>query len=91
MDASVVADLNQAAINGIRAAGATTQLILVEGTHGLVHGPGLAPATLMLWLRSRIPTTTSPSRCINILILTVGDERYLRLFYHRRRTSESSD
>ncbi|PPQ70301.1 hypothetical protein CVT26_014586 [Gymnopilus dilepis] len=32
MDASVVFGLNQAAINGIRASGATTQLILLEGT-----------------------------------------------------------
>jgi len=32
IDATVVASLNQAAINGIRAAGATNQLILVEGT-----------------------------------------------------------
>ena len=32
IDATVVAALNQAAINGIRAAGATSQLILVEGT-----------------------------------------------------------
>ncbi|CAE6437902.1 unnamed protein product [Rhizoctonia solani] len=32
IDASVVATLNQAAINGIRSADATTQLILVEGT-----------------------------------------------------------
>ncbi|KAF5341952.1 hypothetical protein D9611_001511 [Ephemerocybe angulata] len=32
MDAQVVFNLNQAAVNGIRAAGATTQLILVEGT-----------------------------------------------------------
>ncbi|EJD44168.1 endoglucanase [Auricularia subglabra TFB-10046 SS5] len=32
MDASLVFNLNQAAINGIRAAGATSQLILVEGT-----------------------------------------------------------
>ncbi|KAB5588420.1 Glycoside hydrolase family 5 protein [Ceratobasidium theobromae] len=32
IDASVVAQLNQVAINGIRAAGATSQLILVEGT-----------------------------------------------------------
>jgi len=32
IDAAVVRDLNQAAINGIRASGATQQLILVEGT-----------------------------------------------------------
>jgi endoglucanase len=32
IDATVVAALNQAAINGIRAAGAKSQLILVEGT-----------------------------------------------------------
>ncbi|KAF8594706.1 endoglucanase [Ceratobasidium sp. AG-I] len=32
MDVTLVASLNQAAINGIRAAGATSQLILVEGT-----------------------------------------------------------
>ncbi|KIJ49152.1 glycoside hydrolase family 5 protein [Sphaerobolus stellatus SS14] len=32
IDASVVFQLNQAAINGIRASGATTQLILAEGT-----------------------------------------------------------
>ncbi|KAF8324124.1 glycoside hydrolase [Clavulina sp. PMI_390] len=32
IDATTVAALNQAAINGIRAAGATSQLILVEGT-----------------------------------------------------------
>ncbi|KAF8656235.1 hypothetical protein AX16_002671 [Volvariella volvacea WC 439] len=32
IDASVVFNLNQAAINGIRASGATSQLILVEGT-----------------------------------------------------------
>ncbi|KAF9565260.1 endoglucanase [Agrocybe pediades] len=32
IDAGTVAQLNQAAINGIRAAGATSQLILVEGT-----------------------------------------------------------
>lgn len=32
IDASTVFNLNQAAINGIRASGATTQLILVEGT-----------------------------------------------------------
>ncbi|RXW25592.1 hypothetical protein EST38_g213 [Candolleomyces aberdarensis] len=32
MDAQVVFNLNQAAVNAIRAAGATTQLILVEGT-----------------------------------------------------------
>ncbi|KAF8871533.1 endoglucanase [Gymnopilus junonius] len=32
MDASIVFDLSQAAINGIRASGATSQLILVEGT-----------------------------------------------------------
>ncbi|KAJ3545968.1 hypothetical protein NMY22_g2236 [Coprinellus aureogranulatus] len=32
MDAGVVFNLNQAAVNAIRAAGATTQLILVEGT-----------------------------------------------------------
>lgn len=31
MDQSLVFDLNQAAINGIRAAGATKQLILIEG------------------------------------------------------------
>lgn len=31
MDNSLVAQLNQAAINGIRAAGATTQIIFVEG------------------------------------------------------------
>ncbi|KAG8689779.1 hypothetical protein FRC08_010778 [Ceratobasidium sp. 394] len=32
MDATLVFNLNQAAVNAIRAAGATTQLILVEGT-----------------------------------------------------------
>ncbi|KAB5588419.1 hypothetical protein CTheo_8140 [Ceratobasidium theobromae] len=32
IDASVVAGMNQAAINGIRSSGATSQLILVEGT-----------------------------------------------------------
>lgn len=32
MDVNLVFQLNQVAINGIRAAGATTQLILVEGT-----------------------------------------------------------
>ena len=32
IDATTVASLNQAAINGIRASGATTQLILAEGT-----------------------------------------------------------
>lgn len=31
MENSLVADLNQAAIDGIRAAGATSQYILVEG------------------------------------------------------------
>lgn len=31
MDQKTVFDLNQASINGIRAAGATSQLILVEG------------------------------------------------------------
>jgi endoglucanase len=33
MDNSLVFDLNQAAIEGIREAGATAQLILVEGNH----------------------------------------------------------
>jgi endoglucanase len=32
MDVTLVASLNQAGVNNIRAAGATTQLILVEGT-----------------------------------------------------------
>jgi endoglucanase len=32
VDASVAFNFNQAAVNGIRASGATTQLILVEGT-----------------------------------------------------------
>jgi endoglucanase len=32
MEASLVFSLNQAAVNAIRAAGATSQLILVEGT-----------------------------------------------------------
>jgi endoglucanase len=38
MDQSLVVNLNQAAINGVRAAGATSQYITVEGNNWTVLG-----------------------------------------------------